>query len=201
MSRFSIPRRRPSAAMIVACCALFVALGGTSYALAVGSIGSREIRDDSIQTIDVRNRSLKGNDLAPDSVGGGAIKEETLDAGKLDVSRLPAVPLARAIVGSTAGGEMPHVLVTAQGRWSNARGVSRVEHLHEGMYNVVLDRDVSSCVAVASIHSELPIGLPNAGTGEIAVRPTAGDAGAVSVFTANSSGALADQDFALLVSC
>lgn len=198
---FHIPRRRPSAALVVACCALFVALGGTSYALAVGSIGSREIRDDSIRSIDVHNRSLKGDDLAPDSVGGGAIKEQTLDTSKLDVSRLPPVPLARAVVGATAAGEMPHALVSAQGRWSDARGVDHVEHLHEGMYNVVLDRDVSSCVAVASIRSEMAISPPTAGTGEIVVRPTFGDQNAVSVFTANSGGQLTDQDFTVIVSC
>jgi hypothetical protein len=55
-----------------------VALGGASYALAVGSIGSREIRDGSIRGVDVKNHSLSGVDLKNDSVGGAAIKEQTL---------------------------------------------------------------------------------------------------------------------------
>ena len=80
---FRIPRRRPSAALIVACCSLFVALGGTSYALTTGSIGSIEIRDGSIRDVDVANRALRGEKIVLDGIGGNAVKEEALDASKL----------------------------------------------------------------------------------------------------------------------
>lgn len=137
------PRRLPSAGTVIACIALFVSLGGTSYALAVGSIGSREIRDDSIRTRDVHNRSLKGSDLAPDSVGGGAIREETLDASKLDLSELETPPPSSA-------GVLLRALVERTGRFSHDRGVANVEHLASGQYNVAFDRDVSECVPVAT---------------------------------------------------
>jgi hypothetical protein len=68
--------------------ALFVALGGTSYAVATGSIDSREIknnavaskdlRNNGVTARDVRNRSLTGGDVRPDSLGGAQVNEATL---------------------------------------------------------------------------------------------------------------------------
>lgn len=48
---------------VVASIALFVALGGTSYGLATGVIGSREIKDNTVRSKDVRNNSLTGRDI------------------------------------------------------------------------------------------------------------------------------------------
>jgi hypothetical protein len=63
-------------ASLIAMVALFVALGGVSYAAA--TIGSAEIKNNSIRSIDVRNGGLTGKDLRKDSVGGAKIKESTL---------------------------------------------------------------------------------------------------------------------------
>jgi hypothetical protein len=49
--------------MAVAMIALFVALGGTSYAVATGSIDSREIKNNTIRGKDVRNGTLGSKDL------------------------------------------------------------------------------------------------------------------------------------------
>jgi hypothetical protein len=56
-------KHRPSPAFVIACIALFVALGGVSYAVATGSIDSREIRNNTIQGKDVRNGTLSSSDL------------------------------------------------------------------------------------------------------------------------------------------
>jgi hypothetical protein len=55
--------RRPSPAMVVALIALFSSLGGVSYAVATGSIDSREIRNNSVRGKDVRNGTLSSRDL------------------------------------------------------------------------------------------------------------------------------------------
>jgi len=52
---------RPSHATVVAYLALFVALGGTAYAAA--TIGSGQIVDNSIRSVDVRNDSSSGGGL------------------------------------------------------------------------------------------------------------------------------------------
>src|SRR5919205_527760 len=72
----SLVRRRPSPAMVVAMTALFVSLGGVSYGLATGSIGSREIRNNSIRSIDVRNRSLLARDFGIGQLPAGPPGEQ-----------------------------------------------------------------------------------------------------------------------------
>jgi hypothetical protein len=58
MSRFG---RRPSPALIVACLALLVALGGTGYAaiaLPANSVGTRQLKNNAVVSSKVKNRSL-----------------------------------------------------------------------------------------------------------------------------------------------
>ena len=82
-------RRRPSAALVVATVALFLSLGGTSYAaVKAGSIGNRQLADravsaskmradsggtqalvdGSVRSEDLRNRSVTGAKIALDAV-------------------------------------------------------------------------------------------------------------------------------------
>ena len=72
MSRFI---HRPSPAMVVACIALFVAMGGVSYGVATGFIDSREIRNNTIRGKDVRNGALTGKEMKRDSIGGLTVNE------------------------------------------------------------------------------------------------------------------------------
>ncbi len=59
----------PRHATVVAYLALFVALGGTSYAVAKGSIGSREIKNNSVKSADVRNGTLTARDISRSTLG------------------------------------------------------------------------------------------------------------------------------------
>jgi hypothetical protein len=47
----------------VAYLALFIALSGTSYAVAAGSIGSRQIRDNSVRSKDIRDGNVRAKDV------------------------------------------------------------------------------------------------------------------------------------------
>jgi hypothetical protein len=84
---------RPTPAFAVAIVALFVSLGGVSYGVATGSIDSREVKDKSLRGQDlrantitareIRSRSIDGTDIRVDRVGGNAVKEEVLESGKI----------------------------------------------------------------------------------------------------------------------
>jgi hypothetical protein len=74
MSR--IASRRPSASLVIACLALFVALGGVGYAAA--TIGSAAIVDNSIRSKDVRNNNLRGKDVRANTLKGTDINESSL---------------------------------------------------------------------------------------------------------------------------
>jgi hypothetical protein len=81
-------RRRPSPAMIVALLALFVALGGSSYAavkigardIARGAVGTRAIANNSIRSADIRNATVSGADVTDDSLTNADIDNSNLSA-------------------------------------------------------------------------------------------------------------------------
>ena len=69
-------RLRPSPAMVVALISLFVALGGVGYAAA--TIGSAQIKNNSVRGKDIRNRTIASKDVKKDGLGGASINESAL---------------------------------------------------------------------------------------------------------------------------
>ncbi len=74
--------RRPSHSTVAAYLALFVALGGTSYALR--EVGSRNVTNNSLRSRDLRdNHAVTGRDVRDNRLTGEDIRERTLDATDL----------------------------------------------------------------------------------------------------------------------
>jgi hypothetical protein len=68
----SILRRRPSAALLVSCVALFVSLGGASYAAVTipnNSVGAAQIKKNAVTNSKLSNNSVTFKKIAPNSVG------------------------------------------------------------------------------------------------------------------------------------
>lgn len=86
---------RPRFADVLSLLALFVALGGTSYAVATGSIDSREIKNNSVRGTDVRNQTLTGRDARDRSLLADDFARGQLPAGPRG-STGPAGPPGRA---------------------------------------------------------------------------------------------------------
>ena len=70
-------RQRLTYANVMSTLAVFIALGGSSYA--VTHIGSPEIANNSIRGTDIRNRSLTERDLKRNTLTGRSIRESRLD--------------------------------------------------------------------------------------------------------------------------
>ena len=95
--------RRPSPAMIVALLALFVALGGSSYAavkigagdIQRGAVGTRAIANNSIRSADIRNATVSGADVKDDSLTNADIDNANLNAKSAETA-------ARATTATTA---------------------------------------------------------------------------------------------------
>jgi hypothetical protein len=112
----SILRRRPSPALVIACIALFVSLGGVSYGVATGFIDSREIknnqvrssdlRNNSIRTFDIRNNEVRGFDIRNSSVQGRDVALNTLTGADISEQDLEKVPSATAADTATSVGGM-----------------------------------------------------------------------------------------------
>ncbi len=99
-------RSRASASMVVACVALFVALGGVGYAAA--TIDSGAIVNNTIRSKDVKNRGLRGGDLRKNTLGGAQIKESKLAevpsaANAGDASALGGSPAGAYVKGDARG--------------------------------------------------------------------------------------------------
>jgi len=112
----------PSPALIIACIALFGALGGGAYAAATGSIDSREIKNNTVRGKDIKNGSirnpdfkngtLRGQEAKRNGFGGGAIKESTL-------GKVPSAAAADTVGGSTAG--------QLDTRWATVNAAGQIE--------------------------------------------------------------------------
>jgi hypothetical protein len=175
-----IRRFLPSPAMVVALVALFMALGGSAYALVVTGAS---IRNGTVTGADIKNRSLSGSDIALNRIGGGAIKE----------SSLGTVPSAAISDGLTR-----YAVVGGNGVVARSRGVSSVARTAEGRYQVILDRDVRNCAYFATIGD---IGAAAPPQGEISTSALSTNVNAVAVRTENSNGNAADRPFHLIVPC
>ncbi len=96
---------RPTPALVVAVVALFMALGGTSYAAL--KITGNNIVNGTLSGVDVDNRSLAGKEL----------KKNTLDGDEINESALGTVPTAaKADDADTLGGNAASAFMTRQPR-------------------------------------------------------------------------------------
>jgi hypothetical protein len=79
--------RRPGPALVIACLALFVALGGSVYA--AGQIDGREIQ----------LKSLPGNRLVPASLSGDRLKAGTIQGSRVAPSSITGAQIDAATLG------------------------------------------------------------------------------------------------------
>jgi hypothetical protein len=90
---------------VMATVAIFIALGGTSYAVATGSIDSREIKNNTVRTKDLRNNDVRGRDIRKGTVRGTDVRngdlqgkdvrDNTITGADVKESSLGTVPRAR----------------------------------------------------------------------------------------------------------
>jgi len=103
VKRLALLRGRLSFANLTALLALFVALGGSSYAAL--SVGSEQIANNSVRSEDLRNNDVRGRDIRIDTVRGTDVRDgdlqgkdvrdNTLTGADLKESTLQTVPRAR----------------------------------------------------------------------------------------------------------
>ena len=180
--RFS--RLLPSPAMVVALVALFVALGGVSYGVAVGFVDSRDIKNNTIRSKDVRNGTIASKDVGRDTLGGGAIKE----------SALGTVPSSILAFGGAR-----FAVVNAGGQLVRGRNISSAARTAEGRYQVILTGDVRNCAYFATVGDPTAAGPPQ--NSQISVASLASNVNGVAVRTENGAGAEQNRGFHLIVMC
>lgn len=198
-SRLTRFRKRLSFANVTSALALFIALGGTSYAaitLPANSVGRTQIRSSGvgqseiapnavgrseIRTGGVAQKELRNNSVGPGELRDGRISPADLsDDAKNAVAELKGVTfrVAATEAGATTGG--------------NAKSVSRTTD--PGVYSVDLGQDVSACQVSATIAGA------GATPGLVTVTPGA-STNLLTVSTFDNAAAAANRPFQLLVAC
>ncbi len=181
MSRWA-RRLVPSPAMVVALVALFVAMGGSAYALV---ITGKSIRNGTVTGKDLKNGSLTGSEGKKDSWGGGAIKESTLGT----------VPSAFIAVGATR-----YAVVNAGGQAVRGRDVSSAARTSAGRYQVIFGGDVRNCGYYATLGDPTASAPPQGG--HVSVASLASNVNGVAIRTENGgNGQEVDKPFHLIVLC
>jgi hypothetical protein len=89
-------RPRLTYANVVSTLCLFIVLGGTSYGISSGTIGSREIKNNGVRSKDIHNNDVRSGDIRNGTVQGTDVKADTLTGGDVNESTLGKVPSAAA---------------------------------------------------------------------------------------------------------
>lgn len=162
MSRFT--PRLPRHSTLAAYLALFVALGGTSYAvvnLPANSVGSGELRKNAVRSSDVKNRSLKKIDFKKDPLpkGQAGATGATGPAGPAGPAGAPGSARAYVRVSHGACGPSPSGTCSLQ----NHKGVTQVTHRATGVYCIVApgidSAESTAAVTLDSTTSAVPQAL------------------------------------------
>ena len=132
----------PSPAMVVAVTALVMSLGGSAYALRRSQ--ARRSGTTRVTDKDIRKRTLTGNDVRQDSVGGGAIKETTLG---------PVPPRLRSPTGASPASPWSAPAATPCAAAASARSARTGSRRR---YQVIFNGDVRNCGYCGDVGDRAP---------------------------------------------
>lgn len=89
---------RVNSAHVIALAALFVALGGTAFALSKNSVKSKHIKDGQVKSADIKNDNVKSADLKNEGVKGKDIKDGEIGTSKIKDGAVTESKLAAGVL-------------------------------------------------------------------------------------------------------
>jgi hypothetical protein len=204
-------RRRLTFANVTSAVALFIALGGTSYAaisvgsaqIRTGAVGKSEIRTGAVGKSEIRSSAVGKSEVATNAIGRIEIAKDGVDTAELKDGGVGLADLSTATRSALGLGRAS---VAKSGATTGGNAKSVVHAAGTGVYTVEFDRDISACTAGATLAA-----VKNGATtdepvqGHVSVAP--GDANTkvvVNTFVDDATTHLAapgEQPFTLLVAC
>jgi hypothetical protein len=151
----ALPRRisRPSPALIVAIVALFMALGGTSYAAL--KVTGKNVANSTLTGVDIKNRSLGPKEHKPDSLGGAQINEALLGTvpKAADADTVGGQPATSFMVKQTRAFE---ATIPANQNFANNATLGTLADLAPGAYAVTAkltyENDTATATSTCTLH-------------------------------------------------
>ena len=211
MKRFySRLRARLSFANVTSALALFVALGGTSYAavsLPHDSVGSWQIRSHAVNKPEI-NRGAVGrweilpggvdrSEIRKDAVGPSEVRKDAISSDEVQDGTLQTADLAAAAKSELIETNAVTFRAASNGAATTTAGNAKaITRTGAGMYTVDLGADVSKCQSVVGASGAgVTAGFATAEPGAAANLLT------VKTYDASAPTTAADEPFTLLVSC
>jgi hypothetical protein len=202
-------RERLSFANVTSVLALFIALGGTSYAavnltsnsvnkahLRTNSVGKSEIRARAVGRSEVGANTIGASELRTAGVGSNDVRDESLALADLAPAARTALADLNGVTFRASGGGASGTLIGG-----NTRSLSRSA---VGVYSVDTGRDVSTCqysAAVTGVKNGATVEPPPATARSATAEPSPTADTAVVVKTYDTAGAAIDSTFGLLIAC
>ena len=84
----SLLARRPSPALVISLIALFLSLSGVSYGVATGFIDSREIKNNEVRSLDIRNNEIRTRDIRNNEVRGIDLRNSTIQSRDIGLNQV-----------------------------------------------------------------------------------------------------------------
>jgi hypothetical protein len=181
-------RHRLSYANVMATIAVFIALGGSSYAVTRNSVGASELRTNSVGKSEIRRNAVGSSEIDNRAIG---LRDVSLSARRSLRGQVgppgpqgPAGPTFAATVRSTAG--------LVQGNATSSEPVGTAGTI------IGFQRSVAACVPAATL-TTIPGGPAPDTNGHVTVQAASG--GRVLVQTWDRTGAAERYAFNLIVAC
>jgi hypothetical protein len=164
--------RKPSPPLVISLIALFVALGGTSYAataLAKNSVGTAQLKKNAVIGSKIRNGAVTAGKINP---AGLTVPSATNATNASSVGGLTADQLQQRVTGTCSAGSAIRIVnsngtvtcqasgttvlwavVTSNGILIRGSSGTNASETGTGQYLVGFNRDVSGCAYSATIGS------------------------------------------------
>jgi len=167
-----------SYANVMATIALFVALGGSSYAaiaLSKNSVKSKHIAKGQVKRSDIGRNAVNSAKVKNLSLLAEDFRAGQLPSGAQGIQGPPGEPATKLLAAVAADGTLLH-----------GRGVTAALRTSAGNYTVTFDRSLDGCVGTASYYNENPQSSSNAAN-HFALTRVSNQSTRLAVFIWNSS--------------
>jgi hypothetical protein len=186
--------------------ALFIALGGTSYAavnLTSNSVNKAHLRTNSVGKSEIRARAVGRSEVGSNTIGASELRTAAVGSNDVRDESLALADLAPAARTSLA--DLNGVTFRASGTGGGTLTAGNVRSLARttdpGVYTVETGRDVSACqysADVAGVKNGTAIEAPPAG---IATAEPSATNTQVVVKTYDAAGTAINAPFSVLIAC
>lgn len=197
--------RRPASAHLIALIALVLALGGGAYAAGLGrnSVTSKNIKNGTVASADVKDNSLIGSDIDERTLqipaGPEGPRGPKGDTGNPGAQGAQGIQGIQGVQGP-AGTARAYGYVAANGALSRSRNISAVSTPSAGRYCITLNSSIDRASTVVIAQTDFTAdtgGVASAAIGQarwLSTAPDCGGANQVEVVTLLYDGDTTDND-------